>query len=341
MNILIIQLRQLGDILLTTPVIRALRDHAPEINVDVLTYPMGRLIIPRNPLVRRHLIAPQKGVLDSLRFVRQLQKYRYDAVIDFMSTPRSALLSRLVKAKTRISFDSGRRRFFTHVVPRDGEPDYIVREKFRLLQPLGVKSDDIRLMLPWDDGDAGSCKIFMSDQQNLSSSQRRVLLSPTHRRAERKWPAESWVKLAQWLEQSQSASVIWAWGPGEEEEVAGLRKMAGGAGVLAPKTSFRELAALTAACDLFIGNSNGPSHVAVAVNTPSLQLHGPTSAISWSPLTNRHRAIQQSSMQNITPEAVKSMVEAMWPIVDQGAKELRMFGSICCSDDVWLVRPVL
>ena len=88
MNILVIQLRQLGDILLSTPVIRALKSRDPSLKVDVMTYPMGRLIIPGNPLVHKHLIAPQKGVVDSLRFVRDLQKHSYDAVIDFMSTPR-------------------------------------------------------------------------------------------------------------------------------------------------------------------------------------------------------------------------------------------------------------
>jgi ADP-heptose:LPS heptosyltransferase len=300
---------------------------------------MGKLIIPGNSLVRRHLIAPQKGVLDSLRFVRQLQKYRYDAVIDFMSTPRSAMLARLVKAKRRISFASGRKHFFTDVVPRDGVPDYIVREKFRLLTPLDIQSDDVRLMLPWDDGDAGASKIFMSESEKLLRSKRRVMLSPTHRRSERKWSSEAWAELAQWLEQTQNAAVVWAWGPGEEEEVKAIMKLARGAGVMAPKTSFRELAALTAACDLFIGNSNGPSHVAVAVNTPSIQLHGPTSAVSWSPLTNRHRGIQQETMQNISVASVKTEIESIWSVVDQGALELRKSGSICCSEDVWRVRP--
>ena len=192
MKILLIQLRQLGDILLTTPVIRAIREHDENIIVDVLTYPMGQLIIPGNPLVNRHIIAPQKGVLESLRFVRQVQKYRYDAVIDFMSTPRSAVIARLVKAKSRISFDTGRRSLFTHVVARHDTKDYIVREKFKLLEPLGIGSDDVRLMLPWSDGDAGATKIFLADHPHLLSSRRRVLLSPTHRRSERKWSHESW-----------------------------------------------------------------------------------------------------------------------------------------------------
>lgn len=341
MNVLVIQLRQLGDILLTTPVIRALKSKDPSIQVDVLTYPMGRLIIPGNPLVHRHWIAPQKGVVDSLRFVRDIQKQKYDAVIDFMSTPRSALIARLIRAKRRISFDSGRARLFSDIVSRKGEPDYIVREKFRLLEPLGIKSDDVRLMLPWNDSDAGVARIFFADHRELSASRRRVMLSPTHRRSERKWPKESWANLAQWLQREQNASVIWAWGPGEEEEVSEIKSMANGVGVMAPKTSFRELAALVASCDLFIANSNGPSHIAVAVNTPSIQLHGPTSAISWCPQTKRHQSIQKPTMQEIAVDDVKATVLGMWPLVDQGASSLRGHGAICNDHDVWTIRPEL
>ncbi len=341
MKILLIQLRQLGDILLTTPVIRALHEHDTNVVVDVLTYPMGKLIIPGNPLVHRHIVAPQKGVLESLRFVRELQKYRYDAVIDFMSTPRSAVMARLVKAKTRISFATGRRAFFTHVIPRDDHNEYIVREKFKLLRPLGVEANDVRLMLPWGDGDAGAPKMFYADHPHLAASKRRVLLSPTHRRSERKWPAQSWATLARWLEKKQDAAVIWAWGPGEDGEVAAIQSLAQGAGIMAPRLSFRELAALAASCDLFVGNSNGPSHVAVAVNTPSIQLHGPTKAKSWCPQTERHRAIQDVSMAGISTDSVQAMIESMWPLIDRGAADLRAFGSICCSDDIWRVRPSL
>lgn len=341
MNVLVIQLRQLGDILLTTPVVRALKEHSPEATIDFLTYPMGRLIVPGNPMIHRHIIAPQKGVVESLRFVRDIQKRRYDVVIDFMATPRSALMARLVKAKRRVSFATGRKRLFTDIVPRMSEPEYIVRQKFRLLAPLGIVSDDVRLMLPWDESDQGVGKLFFVDHPYLAESKRRVVLSPTHRREERRWSKDSWASLARKLEQEHNATVIWAWGPGEETEVLEIHKLAHGAGTMAPATSFRELAALIANCDLFIGNSNGPSHTAVAVNTPSIQLHGPTLAVSWSPLTNRHRAIQCETMDAIHPGVVEKLIADMWPLVDKDAQALRAVGAITNAQDVWRERPNL
>jgi heptosyltransferase-3 len=341
LRILVIQLRQLGDILLTTPVVTAIKSTMPQAVIDFMTYPMGRLVVPGNPAVGRHLVAPQTGIVETLRFMQQLRKTKYDVVLDFMGTPRSAAIARLTRAKRRLGFSTGRGGLYTDVVSRDGVPDYIVREKFRLLAPLGVHASDVRLCLPWSETDAGVARMFLYEEASLAASRRRVMLSPTHRRRERQWPAERWAELARWLQHEQNASVLWAWGPGESEEIDQMMRLAGGAGTKIPKTSFKELAALIASCDLFIANSNGPSHLAVAVNTPSVQLHGPTSAISWCPMTVRHQAVQQQTMESIALEEVQSMVSSMWPLVDHGASQLRGHGAITNFQEVWTVRPEL
>jgi heptosyltransferase-3 len=340
LRILVIQLRQLGDILLTTPVLRALREAYPQASIDMMTYPMGRLIIPGNPLVRKHLVAPQEGVTEALRFVRTLRGESYDVVYDFIGTPRSAVIARLARAKARVGFDTGRGGFYTKVVPRGRGESYIVEEKLRLLGEL-THSVDLRLMLPWNETDAGVSRMFYFEHPYLAETRRRVMLSPTHRRSERKWGQSQWADLAVWLERDQGAKVLWAYGPGEEAEIDQIRSLAKGAGTKIPATTFRELAAMVASADLFIGNSNGPSHIAVAVNTPSIQLHGPTRLASWCPLTNRHRGIQMESMEAIKINDVQDLIRSMWGLVDQGAGNLRAYGAITNDDDVWKIRPDL
>jgi ADP-heptose:LPS heptosyltransferase len=307
-KILIIQLRQLGDILLTTPVVRAIKDQMPEADVDFMTYPMGKLIIPGNPLVRNHIIAPQAGVMAAMTFARKLRQEHYDVVFDFMATPRSAVMARLVPAYERIAFQTSRAPLFTQTIPRGRSEQYIVREKFQLLKPIGIASEDVRMTLPVDDRDFDVPRKFINSVPELSESKMRVILSPTHRRDERKWPLERWAQLAVWLERSRTAKVIWIWGPGEEEEIDSVIRLSQGVGVKSPKTTFRELAALIKESHLFIGNSNGPSHVAVAMDTPSIQLHGPTSAVSWCPMTERHRAVQGADMAAISLSPVQEMI---------------------------------
>lgn len=312
-KILLIQLRQLGDILLTTPVVRVIKEQMPEAQIDFMTYPMGQLIIEGNPLVRKHIVAPQKGVIPAMTFLSSLRQEHYDVVIDFMATPRSAVMARLVPAYERIAFQTGRSAFFTQTIPRARSDQYIVLEKFQLLKPLGVTASDVRMMLPVDERDHELPRKFIQDHGELRDSQMRVILSPTHRRVQRQWPLERWAQLAVWLEKACKAQVIWIWGPGEEQEIDLAMKLSQGAGFKSPKTTFRELAALIADSHLFIGNSNGPSHVAVAMDTPSIQLHGPTSARSWCPMTERHRAIQGADMDAISLSQVQSLVKMGTP----------------------------
>ena len=265
-----------------------------------MTYPMGRMILEGNPLLRRHVIAPQHGVLAAGRFLLDLRREQYDVVLDYMATPRSAVFARIIPAKQRIAFETSRSFLFTKTIPRSKTDLYIVLEKFKLLEQIGFNPVDNRMTLPLSDSDYVKARNFLASNPNLSSSKMRVILSPTHRRAERRWPLERWAQLASWLEKSKNAKVIWIWGPGEENVVDSVMSLAPGVGVKSPKTSFRELAALISESHLFIGNSNGPSHVAVAVDIPSIQLHGPTRAASWCPLTERHRAVQGTDIFGVT-----------------------------------------
>src|SRR5690606_5694200 len=97
-----------------------------------------------------------------------------------------------------------------------------------------------------------------------------------------------------------------------------------------PKTTFAEMTALIANCDLFVGNSNGPSHVAVATGIRSLQLHGHTSAQAWCPMTTEHQALQapgfgREKMPEIAGITVDSVIEkltAMQPEIVSYAKHM-------------------
>src|SRR5690606_32279301 len=115
-----------------------------------------------------------------------------------------------------------------------------------------------------------------AESQLFKDAPYRVALSPTHRRAVRRWPLASYAALADRLVNEWGAAVVWLWGPGEEAEIDAAMALTQAPTIKAPKTSFREMAALLGNMHLFVGNSNGPSHVAVADGICSLQLHGHT-----------------------------------------------------------------
>ncbi|MBC7660547.1 MAG: glycosyltransferase family 9 protein [Chitinophagaceae bacterium] len=334
-KILLVQLRQLGDIILTTPSLREMKKLWPDATIDFLCHPMGKLILQDNPYVNSILTYDlDASWMEQLRFVQNLRARGYDLVLDFMYNPRSAFYSRATGAPKRLAFPSRRAFLYTDIVPQNPEVEYIVREKFRYLEYLGLKPTDLTLDLPWDETHLKAIKQLIETHVHFRDAPVRAVISCTHRREERQWPVERYAEIADRLVREKNATVVWIWGPGEEDFVKHAMTHCKEPMLLSPATAFRELAAILANCDFFIGNSNGPSHVAVANSGSSLQLHGTTYARGWCPDNERHRSIQAGAGMpgglgpiNLIPSAdVWHALDVMWPVVIKVAAKRRMSG---------------
>jgi ADP-heptose:LPS heptosyltransferase len=317
MKILVIQLRQLGDILLTTPVLRELKRTVPGCSITFLSHSMGRLILDDCPYLDNYFTYGSDWSLrQETSLAATLRQRKFDVAFDFMGNPRSALYTLGSLAQERVAFSSARFWCYNRLVPRNGPRQYIVRDKYRLLEAAGFKPDAAtsdRLVLPWFEKDTAPLMKFIGAHPWATDTPIRVVISPTHRREPRRWPLERYAALADFLTRNWGAFVTWIWGPGEEADIDAAMRLCQEKTYKAPATSFREMAALIANMDLFIGNSNGPSHVAVSTGTPSLQLHGPTDATNWCPMSINHQALQAGAMTDLALTAVVQKLEAMQP----------------------------
>lgn len=313
-NILLIQLTQLGDILLTTPCMRAIRESRPNARITFLSHPMGRLIVDDSPYVDEHFqLSANKDIWKDIKLAHTLRSRKFDLVIDFMNNPRSAFFSFVSGANEKVAFRSSRKFAYNHIVEPHNMRGYIVDEKFALLRSLGMDPKNRRLVLPWHETHTHPLLRLLGENPALKDAPLRVVLSPTHRRAHRQWPLEYFAELADRLVKKWQASVLWIWGPGEEDVIDTVMGLCAESTIKAPPTTFREAAALMANMDLFVGNSNGPSHVAVAVDVCSFQLHGHTDVVSWCPMTEYHRGIQASDFRKVKlPEMSGITVDAVW-----------------------------
>ena len=327
-RILLIQLRQLGDILLTTPCLRALKAVDPGCHITFLSHGMGRHILVGQPdLDELVTYGSDWPFWRELALARSLRRQSFDLVIDFMNNPRSAFYARMTGAPRRLAFTSARRFAYTATIPRPSGADYIVRDKFRLLAAAGVddasltRSEFFRPTFPWQPADARVAEEFWSASPALQTAPLRVGISPTHRRLARRWPLAAYAQLADLLVEKHGAQVVWLWGPGEEDLVREAMAHCRRPTRLAPPTSLRELGAFMAHLDLCIANSNGPSHIAVAVDTPSLQIHGPTRASSWCPMTSRHGAVSSAPqlLDELKVDTVYQALLPLWPAVTAAA----------------------
>lgn len=318
-TIVVIQLRQLGDILLTTPAVRALKKKWPHSRLIFVSHSMGKLVLSGNPYIDEHLTYSERFT-STLKIIRNLRKLKPDLLIDYMFNPRSALISLLSGAKYRVSFQSKRAFAYHKLVPRPSSEKYIVSEKLELLDALGVEDDGLRLDLSYEPSDLLTTVKFL--ESNLSRDSVKVVISPTHRRVQRRWPLKKYAAISDFLTLNWQAEVIWVWGPGEEDFIVEGLSYCEQKAFKAPKTSFRELAALLANVHLFIGNSNGPSHVAVSTGICSVQLHGHTLGYSWCPNTVKHQFIQAEdfgktfeNLDSINTDQVVDKLEKIKPTV--------------------------
>lgn len=288
-NFLIIQLRQIGDVVLTTPIPSILKKAMPDCRISFLTEPPSDQLLAQNPFIDELLLNNRKAPwYETLKLGNALRRKKFDVVIDFMGNPRSAILSFLSGAAMRISYPAkGRGILYTHNVFPTKE--YAVEIKKRLLGPLGVQSD---LNKP---------QIFLSDEelaqgvalrQKLLNNERKRLITvdPSHRRSTRRYPAEHYGALCGKMADNLDALPVVLWGPGEEALAERTVEASGGAAVKAPPTRLREMAALIAAADLHAGNCSAPRHIAVAVDTPTFIILGSTSS-GWTHPSPEHEDI--------------------------------------------------
>jgi ADP-heptose:LPS heptosyltransferase len=300
-RILVIQLRQLGDILLTTPLIRSLRHEFPHAHIAVLTHSMGKKILYKNPYIDEHLC------YNSMSFFSLITKLRcYSTVLDCMNNPRSALHTYLARNATiKVSFQKKKspRSWVYNTSTTTSPHPYIVYEKLMFLKTLStdfnVLNSDISLDLFIEPEDRLFAENTISPNK---SGGKNIILAATHRRENRRWPYFS--ELAKALE-ANNHRVFWLWGPGEHDEVKTHYQ---GCGSIMPETTFRQMAACIEKADYLIANSNGPSHVAVAMKTPSLQIHGPTQAQSWCPPVPEHKAAYAYPIEDLKIDKVLNLL---------------------------------
>lgn len=286
---LLIQLRQIGDVVLTTPLARILREARPDSHIAFLTERPSDQLLAGNPHIDEVILNNRRGTWrDTLRLARRLRAHRFDAVVDCMGNPRSALLAFLSGAGTRISYPAkGRGVLYTHRVEPTRE--YAVEIKKRLLLPLGIESTWNRpeIFLSEEERAAG----LRSREQLLDGRPSRLItIDPSHRRATRRWPAEHYGALCRRLAQELGALPVVLWGPGEETDADAVIASSAAQARKAPPTRLREMAALIAAADLHLGNCSAPRHIAVAVDTPTFTILGSTSA-GWTYPASDHTQV--------------------------------------------------
>ena len=293
MKILLVRLRLVGDVVFTTPVIRALRRRFPEAHLSYAVEPAAAPVVQNNPHLDEVIVLPQARGLQRVRAdlaaARRVRRQDFDVAIDMHGGPRSAWLTWASRAPMRIGYAiPGRSWMYTTVVPRaaDLAPRHSVVNQWDLLQPLGIEPgppaiDPVEVA---ESPVAAAAVATRLQAAGITAAHTLVVIHVSAGNAFRRWPAPAFEDLVVGLvERDARRRVVLTSGPSDAEAA---RRIADAARVRlgdradgVPDTSefdLAELRALVARASVYIGGDSGPLHVAAATHTPIVALLGPT-----------------------------------------------------------------
>ena len=298
-RILVCQQRQIGDVLLSTPVFEVLKKRFPDAETHLFTEKKCEPLLRHNPFIDVfHLIDRKDGFFRQLAFYRRVAACRFDLVIDLQQLPRCRMMSLMSRAPVRLSFPANVLSPLLYnrlVQPEDG---YASQTKVSLLAPLGIRweGEGPRIFLTEEERARGRALLAGC---GFTAGQRLIAIDSTHRRASKRWPAERYARLMRLLaEHDASFRFLLLRGPGEEADIEHLRALCQGLG-LAPETmlvpdplpDIRLSAACLAQAELLVGNCSSPRHMAAALGVPSLVIPG-ASGTAWRFPSPLHRELR-------------------------------------------------
>ncbi len=293
MNILLIRLRLIGDVVFTTPAIRAIRRRFPDCRLAYVVEPEAEPVVALNPHLDEVIVARRfKGLArmaGDMALARRLRRGHYDVAIDFHGGPRSSLLTRASGAPMRIGYTvAGRSWSYTHRIPRSRElrPRHSVVNQWDLLAPLGIGAPDPRLdATEMPESREAAARVDAKLAAQGYDGRDLVVLHVSAGNPFRRWPAASFTDLvARLVSTHPSRWVVVMSGPSDEQAAERIareareRVKAQGAGHVIHASDFdlHELRALIGRASLFIGGDSGPMHIAGTTATPIVGLYGPT-----------------------------------------------------------------
>jgi ADP-heptose:LPS heptosyltransferase len=287
---LAIRLRALGDVVLTTPALRALQRGALDRPLDVVTETRYACLLEGLPGVRR-VWGVERTFASTSALGRALARERYGLVVDFFGNPRSALLAARCRGARRAGYElRGRGRAYDLKVPRTlqtpgGAREYAAATHVRLAVAAGGVADGLAARVAVPPTARDTARTLLS-RVGLEANDRIVGLVAAGTWATKTWPVSHAAILGRSLVGAGWRVLLIA-GPGEEDVTRAMERLVPDLRVL-PPCDVAALAAVIERCAAVAGTDSGPRHLAAALGVPTYAWFGPTHPDNWNPPGESH-----------------------------------------------------
>jgi heptosyltransferase-3 len=335
-RVLVVVTRRIGDVLLTAPLIRSIKDAWPSTHIDLLVFKGTEGVLAGNPDIDRIIVAPPSG---HWRFIRQVWR-KYDLAISTSPSDRPTLYAWLA-GKARIGvmtvdFKSAWKRALLNASVPFGNFDlHTVVQNLLLADLLGLPR---RFETPteWSAQDeAAIAGVFPEFGRT-----KYAVLHPYPKFTYKMWHLEQWQALARWLN-SRGLTVVLT-GSGDNEEKIYVSRFAETVSPspvnLAGQLDFSQLALLLNRAALYVGPDTVTTHLAAAMGSPTVALFGPSNPVKWGPWPRGYEACSREAQaspyvlrgtQFVGNVALVQGAGACVPCLQEGCARHVMSESVC------------
>jgi len=323
-EVLVVQLADLGDIILSSPFLRDLRQVLPQAKIVLIVQPSMFNVVEKCPYIDEVHFFDYRTVKDwknafqgNIRWwlkafwlVRRerLWKHRFDAAISLRWNDDACQAASLIMmyssgAPERIAYIDAVNSFklycsnnVNHLItqgPARGAPKHEIEYQLDILRFLGAHPVDTRLEV-WTTPEDERFAQNILDRHGITDQDLLIAFAPGAAWAFRRWPVSRFIELGRWLQENYQATILILAGKSERELALSIEK-----GLeekrtvnLAGKTTLREMASVLKSCKFFVGNDSGPMHVAVASGVTAIGLFGPGEYDRFKPWGPDHEVIR-------------------------------------------------
>lgn len=297
-KILLIRLRRMGDVLMTTPAVTALKDRLPQAKLTYVVEEPYRKLVEGSPYLDEVLVLPRRQAKrDFVQFVRQVRQEGFDALVDFHGGPRAFWLTLFSKAKVKIGYAVKYKSFVYDIkVPRRSEDGSIhsVENHVNLVRALGVRVDPIPPLSMPEAKEREKERIREFLTENKLGQSKIITLHIGAGNEFRDWGINNVARLIELLSGHSDLGIVLV--GGEEDRGAAQEIMAKTSASilsLAGQLNLRELRELICRSFLFVGPDSGPMHVAATTSTPIVAYFGPTLPAHFAPWQARATILEK------------------------------------------------
>ena len=293
-KILLVIIKDMGDVILTTPMAEVLKYNYPKAQVDILVLNSLIDVVKHSPYIDNIITYDKKK---SFKEILKIRSLKYDWVIDFLNNPRSAMICALSGAKLKAGLTTNIHKFYAYnfYLKRPEANTYSCDFKLEMLKQLGVKWKGEHAPLPVyklsKEQEEKSLQIYK--ELNILPTDKVIGFYATTKVYSREWSIQNFQKTAELLHQKYNCQIMIICAPWEKDYALKIKQNTPWIHIASSTEKIEDIYPILKRLNLLISCCGGTKHLALSVAVPTITLHFITRVKDWTPVFNKnHIGIQ-------------------------------------------------